>query len=233
MLALGAASCLLATPALARPVSEAVSAGSPVSEAMSNAGSTYDYLMLVQQWAITECQDAFKCKAQATYFTLHGLWPEREDGTYPTSCAQGKAYDSTVMAPLLPQLNTYWPSLNGVSDSFWNHEYTKHGRCAVDAFPTQLEYFSGTLSLLSTYNVSLALAKAGLFPSNTRAMNLTAIDAALKAAYGHGMAIQCDKANRIEVITQCVTKEHTLRDCPPTVSTKGCKGGVAILTASQ
>jgi hypothetical protein len=40
----------------------------------SCVGTASDFDMLVEQWAITECQDVFKCNASEQYFTLHGLW---------------------------------------------------------------------------------------------------------------------------------------------------------------
>jgi ribonuclease I len=47
-------------------------------------GSTYDFYLLVLQYGPALCTDGtFSCptKAAWTYFTLHGLWPENNDGT--------------------------------------------------------------------------------------------------------------------------------------------------------
>ena len=145
---------------------------------------------------------------------MHGLWPEREDGSYPESCGQGKPYDSSLQTPLLDRLNAFWPSLNGPSDSFWSHEWDKHGRCGTDALPTQPAYFGGALDVLAKYNITVALARHGLFPSNEKQLSLADIDAALVAEYGFTAAFKCDSKQRIETVTQCVDKQLQLRACP-------------------
>ena len=54
----------------------AVAAAAPVAV---DAGK-YDFFMLVQQWAITECQDVFSCTATNQYFTLCVCALFRNDG---------------------------------------------------------------------------------------------------------------------------------------------------------
>ena len=138
----------------------------PYMPAASEAAAAYDFFLIELQWAITECQDVFKCKAAQQFFTLHGLWPENTDGSYPQNCPGAPAFDPNVLKPILPALNTFWPSLNGPSQTFWQHEYEKHGSCCMDVYPKQLDYFNGTLSLLETYNVTRALAAHGIVPSS-------------------------------------------------------------------
>ena len=48
---------------------------------------------------------------------------------------------------LLPLMEQDWPSYYGPNEEFWAHEWEKHGTCAEDDFPTQLEYFNTTLAL--------------------------------------------------------------------------------------
>jgi ribonuclease T2 len=200
--------------------------------AVATAPTNYDFFMLVQQWAITECQDVFLCTATAQYFTLHGLWPERTDGSYPQTCPGAPAFDPSKLKPLLPALNTYWPSLNGPSQTFWQHEYEKHGSCATDVFPTEVSYFNGTLGFLSSYNITTALSAHGIVPSNTKSFELTAFNDALVAELGFSAELTCDSQHRVETATFCVAKTGKLMACPPAVPRK-CSGGLAYLPASM
>jgi ribonuclease T2 len=198
------------------------------AEAAAAPGS-YDFFELVQQWAITDCQDQFRCKASWQFFTLHGLWPQRNDGSWPSNCG-GAAFDPSVLAPIQQAMDTFWVSLNGPSSTFWAHEWTTHGTCAADVFSSQFDFFNSTLSYLSSYNITRALAAAGISPDNSRAIPLSAFDKALEAALGATAVLQCDSQDRVEVATMCISKQGDLIKCPSNVVGKGC-GGQAILPA--
>ena len=134
--------------------------------------------------------------------------------TLPRLCVQGKPYDSSITASLQPGPDTYWPSLNGgSSDTFWSHEWDKHGRCATDILPDQRAYFAGALDLLARFNITAALAVHGLFPTNAGTLSMAAIDAALVAELGFTATFKCDSYQRIETVTQCVDKNLNLRAC--------------------
>ena len=201
--------------------------------AVGSASEPYDFFMLVMQWAITECQDVFTCTPSPTnnFFTLHGLWPENNDGSYPQNCA-GAAFDPAALTPLLPLLNRFWPSLNGPSETFWQHEFEKHGRCADDVFHTQVDFFNSTLSYLAKYNITEALAAGGIVPSNTVSFQLTDFNAALTAAFSTSALLTCDAQHRVETATLCIGKDGLVMACPSAVPRK-CSGGLAFLPASM
>ena len=163
---------------------------------------------------------------------MHGLWPERNDGSYPSDCPGAPAFDPAKLKPILPALNRYWPSLNGPSDTFWEHEYTKHGSCAVDVFPTEFAFFNATLGYLASDNISSALAAHGILPSNTKSFQLTAFNSALKAEFGQTAVLTCDSQQRIETATLCISKQGGVIACPASVKGK-CSGGLAYLPASM
>merc|ERR1711959_304601 len=75
-------------------------------------------------------------------WTLHGLWPQWQE-----SCTQEK-FDITQVKDLEDDLNKYWPSCDGPAQSFWSHEWGKHGTCST---MSQHAYFSTALNLLSQY----------------------------------------------------------------------------------
>ena len=65
--------------------------------------SSYDYLLLELQWAITECQDAFSCPTTPRwqFFTLHGLWPEDSASARPGNSASANLAAGDTPLPLL------------------------------------------------------------------------------------------------------------------------------------
>lgn len=95
-------------------------------------------------------------------FTIHGLWPEYTNDTYPSYCNQSAYFNESKLKPILDDLNTYWLNYesytpefmynyqqknNSVTDnpSFWKHEYLKHATCYPNV--TELEFFNKTLNL--------------------------------------------------------------------------------------
>lgn len=84
--------------------------------------------------------------------TVHGLWPERKDGTWPSTCTYEKFDPDTISKIGQDRFNTYWPNVKAPSSSsisspayysFWSHEWTKHGTCSG---LNQYEYFNTTLN---------------------------------------------------------------------------------------
>jgi len=88
-----------------------------------------------------------KCKQGATAgkMTLHGLWAEWGNG------CKGAAYDASLMTSIKTELESKWvscPEDGNENDSFWSHEWTKHGTCSgMD----QLTFFKKTLSLFDQH----------------------------------------------------------------------------------
>merc|ERR1712216_947602 len=67
-----------------------------------------------------------QCKGSSEY-TLHGLWPN--------FCNKGsdKPFDESAISNLLPTMKKEWlscPEYGGDNDSFWSHEWSKHGTCS-------------------------------------------------------------------------------------------------------
>lgn len=131
------------------------------SEALALRGGTpgdFGLYIFAMSWKPEWCyhQSYPGCKAPRVFWednlTIHGLWPDCGDGTYPTTCTK-EAYDHdrVVKAVGLDVLETMWPNIQVAEDagkkydSFWEHEWTKHGTCTG---LTQEAYFSAALSLL-------------------------------------------------------------------------------------
>jgi ribonuclease T2 len=81
--------------------------------------------------------------------TIHGLWPNRDDGTWPSDCSNEKL-DTTLLQTLSDDLAQKWPNVKASSTSpgheaFWAHEWSKHGTCSG---LSQQDYFMTALDLL-------------------------------------------------------------------------------------
>ncbi len=84
-----------------------------------------------------------------TNFTIHGLWPQYEENGYPDFCTN-EPFDDTIPQQIGEStMIQYWPNVmeypNSSSyDSFWEHEWTKHGTCTG---LTQYQYFDTAIQL--------------------------------------------------------------------------------------
>jgi len=89
-----------------------------------------------------------------TNFTIHGLWPQYSDSSYsedgyPSYCSS-EAFDSNIINEIgYNTMTEKWPNVQSVPedadyDSFWDHEWSKHGTCSE---LSQLDYFDAALNL--------------------------------------------------------------------------------------
>lgn len=82
--------------------------------------STSIFLIFVQFWA---------SQNPKFYFTIHGMWPEYYNNTYPSYCNHSAHFNLSKIQYLEPILNVEWVSYEGSNPSFWKHEYLKHATC--------------------------------------------------------------------------------------------------------
>ena len=72
-------------------------------------------------------------------YSIHGLWPH--NGNY----CSNKKFDMDKIGSLLPRLHRHWYSNYGKDETFWKHEYEKHGTCSglseYDYFEKALDCF--------------------------------------------------------------------------------------------
>ncbi|KAL8725444.1 MAG: hypothetical protein Q9166_007338 [cf. Caloplaca sp. 2 TL-2023] len=149
-------------------------------------------------------------------WTVHGLWPDRCDGTYDQYCDPSREYtnvSSIISAAgktdLLNYMNTYWKDYQGDDESFWEHEWDKHGTCistlepgCYDNYTPQEEvvaYFQKTVDLFKTLNSYDFLSAAGIAPSSIKTYTSAEIAAALAKPRGVQVAIQCRNGELDEI----------------------------------
>ena len=107
-----------------------------------------------QEWPGSFCDSKQGCvwpiQQPTLGWTLHGLWPEFNDGTWPQYCDKTAPFNVTSLDDLRPELEAYWPSLMSKDfPAFWAHEWTRHGTCC-EALTPQVSVSSAAVFLGSS-----------------------------------------------------------------------------------
>ncbi|KAJ9637366.1 Ribonuclease T2 precursor (RNase T2) [Coniosporium tulheliwenetii] len=151
-------------------------------------------------------------------WTIHGLWPDYCNGSYPVSCDTSRAYSNIIeilegygQSRLLNYMRKLWrndPAItltNGTDADLWYHEWEKHGTCMSTLRPScyrsytsareAVDYFAQTVFLdrrLPTYDY---LAECGIVPSNSSTYARAALEGCVRDANGEGcrMCIVVDR----------------------------------------
>lgn len=163
----------------------------------------YDYYVFAQQWPTSLCKSinvthhgtCSKVPKSVTTWSVHGLWPSRAHTKHygPFNCNQTWPYDHKNIVPFLSDMEKYWPNLmqNKPDDSFWSHEWTKHGTCACqqggdgsEGFGCKLEadYFKKALQMRVVAGFDKQMSSTGIVPSLKKAYDFDII----KDTFGNG-----------------------------------------------
>ncbi|KAK5635475.1 hypothetical protein RRF57_011187 [Xylaria bambusicola] len=164
---------------------------------------------------LTQFWDTAPSTGPSDSWTLHGLWPDNCDGSYEQNCDPNRAYTNITAilqekAPCtLKAMHVYWKDYKGNDESFWEHEFGKHGtcmstlepQCYSNYQPTEevADYFTRAVDLFKSLPTYDWLAAAGIVPSSTATYTLAAIQAALTAHHGHEVVIRCSGSSLNEL----------------------------------
>ncbi|KAL3696530.1 hypothetical protein R1sor_010606 [Riccia sorocarpa] len=206
----------------------------------SSVISDFDFFYFVVQWPGSYCDLKKACcyptlGKPASNFSIHGLWPNYDDGTYPQNCDPSDTFDYSQIQDLIPQMNKYWGSLSCPSSDgtdFWSHEWEKHGTCSGGL--SQHEYFAKGLALIKSLNLLGSLQNAGVKPSSQATYDVSTIQKALGSAIGFTPGVECNTAanknNQLYQVYICVDKDaETFIECPVYPNGK-CKPSVHLPT---
>ncbi|PSN62871.1 ribonuclease T2 [Corynespora cassiicola Philippines] len=144
----------------------------------------------------TQFWDADPPTGPSDSWTLHGLWPDRCDGSYDANCDSSRVYRniSSIIKSfgkddLLQYMSTYWKDYKGDDETFWQHEWSKHGTCISTLEPecysehvaTQevVDYFQKAVDLFKGLPSYKWLEEAGITPSTSKTYTFSAIQSAL------------------------------------------------------
>ncbi|KDN46308.1 ribonuclease T2 [Tilletiaria anomala UBC 951] len=158
--------------------------------------------------------------------SIHGLWPDHCDGSYPQYCTAQTGIPERTAAQIVQIISQNDPALFaymqkyylGTPDapSFWEHEYNKHGTCystlraECNAHLTQpglsvedsvvLNYFREIVKRFQRHPTYDWLAQAGITPSDKKTYNLAEMQAALKSGSGATPYIGCTSTGAFDEV---------------------------------
>lgn len=195
----------------------------------------FDYYVFTQTWPVSTCidYDYRECTipSNVTSWIVHGLWPNTKTGDNPSYCNNSYPFNDNEIVPLWSVMAKYWTNLftDSKSDSFWEHEWEKHGTCAMitSYINSEFDYFSYTLNMYLEYNVHDWLRSAKIYPSDTKGLNFTDVyDVITNNTGGKQATIQCkynddDGSHFISAIEVCLDKLGSFVDCQGS-SDQGC-----------
>lgn len=153
-----------------------------------------------------ECASQTRDRFDATNFTLHGLWPMRQN--YCGVSKEEQAADKDGDWRSLPEVKltpenaaALAKAMPGTQSALERHEWTKHGTCtklSADA------YFGTAVRLIGDLNAS---AVRELFAANVgKSVSADQIKAAFDKSFGAGAAdrvkMSCRRAGGVRVISE-------------------------------
>jgi len=118
-------------------------------------------------------------------------------------------------------MTAHWPSYTGQDNTFWQHEWGKHGTCCskTAGLEDQLSYFSAALKMRSQEGMLSALQKAGILP-NGKGYTFSAMTSAIKTSIGAAPVMGCKTGNTLSEIGVCYSKTMEATECDPSVSSQ-------------
>ncbi|MFS8028929.1 putative ribonuclease T(2) [Helianthus anomalus] len=196
------------------------------SVAILTFAKDFDFFYFVQQWPAAYCDSRRGCcypktGKPAEDFSIHGLWPNNLDGSYPSNCDPSNRFDGSKVSDLKSVLQEHWPTLtcpSGDSLKFWRHEWKKHGTCAESIFDER-GYFEAALSLKKKANLLHALEVAGIRPADGIFYTLAQIKDAITKGVGYAPFIECNVDSsgyhQLYQVYQCVdASASNFIECP-------------------
>ncbi|KAL8142345.1 hypothetical protein V2J09_015377 [Rumex salicifolius] len=164
-----------------------------------SSAKDFDFFYFVLQWPGSYCDTQKTCCYPTTGkpesdFGIHGLWPNYNDGSYPSNCDSSNPFQISKVSDLVSKMQSEWPTLacpSGDGIDFWTHEWEKHGTCSESVLD-QHGYFKSALDLKNQINPLQALANAGIEP-NGRSYSLPSIKEAVKQGTGYTPFVECNR----------------------------------------
>ncbi|XP_021363788.1 ribonuclease Oy-like [Mizuhopecten yessoensis] len=194
----------------------------------SSSDHDWDIFTFTQEWPVAVCvlgtHEHHRCVIPPDVRTwgIHGLWPTKRGTRGPTSCNSHLHFDFNSIKSLVPMMKVMWPNMYADTsmESFWEHEWTKHGTCAstLPATGSESLYFQKALDIAGTYGASKLLAKENIVPSSSRTYTLEEIETALTHQIGVNAIVECTKDEKtgkmmLYEVEICFDKQFNPVDC--------------------
>jgi ribonuclease I len=184
----------------------------------------WDYLLFVQVWPGSWINDDHTNNTfNNSYFTIHGIWPEYYNNSWPQYCTH-EHFNFTAIAPIHRQLEQLWTDFKNPR-AFWVHEFTKHATCAEDdpLLATEFTFFATGLALRNKYNLFAILNNSSIVPSNQVKYPTSKVEDVLNVALGYQIVLVCDENDILNEIRVCLDRNLAPFDCPQSeIKSAGC-----------
>lgn len=172
----------------------------------------WDYIIFSQVWPSSWINhDKINYNFTNDYFTVHGLWPQFNNNSYPEFCKKSM-FNVSEVNYIKNNLTKYWTDFKNPA-SFWKHEYEKHLICMQDTYKNIYILFKYGLQLREKINPFSLLKKNGIVPNNNVKYNVNDLYSIIKSQIGVNCIITCPN-NILTEIRFCLTKQFGLFDCP-------------------
>ena len=186
-------------PTVPHATSGPASAASP--DIASRAASGFDFYLLNLSWSPEFCHShpgAAECAAHAG-FVLHGLWPQRNDGSYPQDCSNAPGpSDPAAYRDIYPDAGLL------------QHEWKTHGTCsglsADDFFSTARKAFQS----VKVPALLLGITKQTSMPPEEILGLFTTSNPAIPRS---SLALSCGN-NYLTAVEVCMDKSLSPVSCP-------------------
>ena len=136
--------------------------------------SNYDMYIFSRSWIPSFCKFNTQNICNGNHsnynkFTIHGLWPNWNNGSWPQYCSNS-SLDYNMFDTIVPDMSLQWSDNFKPSWKLWNHEWKKHGTCAVGNLyiKNSNDYFISALWLNMRMNINYIIKKYNIIPSNIR-----------------------------------------------------------------
>eukprot|EP00163_Fabomonas_tropica_P027363 TRINITY_DN523_c0_g1_i2.p1 TRINITY_DN523_c0_g1~~TRINITY_DN523_c0_g1_i2.p1 ORF type:complete len:267 (+),score=68.80 TRINITY_DN523_c0_g1_i2:128-928(+) len=197
---------------------EARPAYSSCSKSGCDSGTSWDFLLFVNNWPQSVCDTTSrKCSVPSgvDYFTIHGLWPSNNDTSYPC-CCNDNYFNPDNVTSIQQELEDYWTDMfPGDGDNFWEHEYNKHGTCArsLPALSDELSFFQATLKLRQQWDFNKMLNDASYYPDASKKIYIDDIQKVVANVTNATPVVFCTHDNELQSIGLCIDNNLQPMQC--------------------
>ena len=138
----------------------------------------------------------------------------------PFNCRPDQPFDENSIKSILPELRIHWTNVraNTPEDNFWEHEWNKHGTCAMvlPEVNSELKYFQTGLDFNKRFDIKGMLSDSNIVPGNQYKPDQ--IIEALKKNLGVNPGLQCVYDHEIHEhllyqINVCLDKNFNVMGC--------------------
>lgn len=191
-----------------------------------NPANDWDILIFSQNWPLSVCHKWHdRINGSCTYpndktlWTIHGIWPTKIGTKGPLFCNKSRPFNIEEIYGLLPELNSRWTPVENHqnNNSFWRHEWEKHGTCAavLPSLSNEFKFFEQGLTWSKEFNVKNIFEKRGILP-RAQPYNSHDLWNTIKDITGRNPRISCYTSHGISYLYEvqiCFDKRFSLIHC--------------------